>query len=93
MEQAFERRPWLLPLSLAILTLIFLRPVIIPPETMRAQTLLLYSPAFGLVREEQISDYRASLGDRLAVATVPGGHNLYWDAFDQTAKAVDDFLR
>ena len=33
MEQAFERRPWLLPLSLAILTLIFLRPVIIPPET------------------------------------------------------------
>src|SRR5260221_8856818 len=32
MEQAFERRPWLVPLVLALLTLIFLRHVIIPPE-------------------------------------------------------------
>ncbi len=32
MEQAFTRRPWLLPLVLALLTVIFLRPVIFPPE-------------------------------------------------------------
>src|SRR5947207_3170922 len=31
MEQAFERRPWLLPLALALLTIVFLRPVVIPP--------------------------------------------------------------
>ena len=32
MEQAFERRPWLLPLLLALATIIFLRPVVIPPQ-------------------------------------------------------------
>ncbi|HLY28326.1 MAG TPA: hypothetical protein VKQ72_18405, partial [Aggregatilineales bacterium] len=31
MEQVFERRPWLLPVCLALLTLLFLRPLIIPP--------------------------------------------------------------
>jgi len=32
LERAFERRSWLLPLVLGILTVIFLRPVVIPPE-------------------------------------------------------------
>src|SRR5512142_1782075 len=31
MEQVFERRPWLLPLTLALLTILFLRPALIPP--------------------------------------------------------------
>src|SRR5579859_5939675 len=31
MEQVLERRPWLLPVVLALLTLLFLRPLIIPP--------------------------------------------------------------
>ena len=30
MEHAFERRPWLLPLILAVLTVILLRPVVLP---------------------------------------------------------------
>src|SRR5258708_28862612 len=30
MEQKFERRPWLLPVVLALLTIIFLKPVILP---------------------------------------------------------------
>lgn len=30
MEQAFERRPWLLPLILAVLTIVLLRPVVLP---------------------------------------------------------------
>jgi lipase len=63
-----------------------------PPETLTAETLLLYSPEFGLVRRRQISDYAAALGDRLNVVTVPGGHNVYWDAFDETADAIDAFL-
>src|SRR5664279_4398468 len=33
MEQTFERRPWLLPVVLALLTLLFLRPVILPAST------------------------------------------------------------
>ena len=32
MEKAFERRPYLVPLVLAILTVIFLRPAIFPPN-------------------------------------------------------------
>lgn len=31
MEQLFERRPWLLPVTLAILTILFLKVVILPP--------------------------------------------------------------
>jgi len=47
---------------------------------------------FGLVREEQLAEYVAELGDRLEVLAVPGGHVVYWDAFEQTAKAVENFL-
>src|SRR5215468_9868686 len=32
LERAFERRSWLLPVVLGIMTIIFLRPVVIPPE-------------------------------------------------------------
>ena len=63
-----------------------------PPETMRTPTLLLYADEFGLVREEQVESYRAALGDRLEVVTVPGGHMVYWDAYDATAEALDRFL-
>lgn len=63
-----------------------------PPETLRAPTLLLYADAFGLVRDEQVDAYRAALGDRLEIVTVPGGHLVYWDAYEPTADAVDAFL-
>lgn len=63
-----------------------------PPETLRVETLLVYAPAFGLVRDEQLSDYDAVLGDRLTVVPVEGGHMVYWDAYDETAAAVDAFL-
>lgn len=63
-----------------------------PPETLRAQTLLLHSSDFGLVREGQIEAYRAALGDRLELTEVRGGHIVYWDAYDETAEAVDRFL-
>jgi lipase len=65
-----------------------------PPaaETLRAPTLLLYAPEFGLVRDEQVAAYTAALGDRLEVAAVPGGHVVYWDAYEETAAAVMRFL-
>ncbi len=63
-----------------------------PPETLRAPALLLHAERFGLVREEQIQAYRAALGDRLEIVGVPGGHVVYWDAFEPVADAVERFL-
>jgi lipase len=63
-----------------------------PPETLRVPTLLLYAPAFGLVRSAQLSEYERAVGDLLQVVEVPGGHNVYWDAYDETADAVTRFL-
>jgi lipase len=63
-----------------------------PPETVRAPTVLVHAHVFGLVRDDQISDYRAALGDRLSVLAVHGGHIVYWDAWAETAAAVDGFL-
>jgi lipase len=63
-----------------------------PPETVQVRTLLLYAPEFGLVRETQVEEYAAALGDRLEIVTVSGGHMVYWDAWEETAAAVTVFL-
>lgn len=63
-----------------------------PAETLAAPTLLLHADSFGLVRSDQIEAYRHALGDRLELVTVPGGHLVLWDAWVQTAEAVDRFL-
>lgn len=59
-----------------------------PPETLRAPTLLIYAPAFGLVRDEHLAAY----ADRVKVQAVKGMHMVMWDAFDEVAEAVDRFL-
>jgi lipase len=58
------------------------------PETLAVPALVVYAPAYGLVREEQLAAY----GDRLRVVAVPGLHRVMWDAFEETAAAVPDFL-
>jgi len=65
-----------------------------PPraETLRVPTLIVHANEFGLVRDEQIDAYRTALGDELEVVAVPGGHLVYWDAWEQTAGAVERFL-
>jgi len=64
-----------------------------PPETLLGvPTLLIYAPAFGLVRDEQVAAYSAALGDELEVLAVPGMHMVMWDAFDAVATAVERFL-
>jgi hypothetical protein len=40
----------------------------------------------------EIEHYRSSLGDKLEVVVVPAGHSVLWDAFDQTADAIERFL-
>jgi lipase len=62
------------------------------PTVLPAPALLVHAEQFGLVREEQLSDYVRQLGDRLEVVAVPGGHIVYWDAYEQTADAVEAFL-
>ena len=59
-----------------------------PPETLLAPTLLIYAPAYGLVREEQLAAY----SDRVEALAVPGMHMVMWDAFDEVADAVLQFL-
>jgi lipase len=63
-----------------------------PPETVRAPTLLVHAGEFGLVRDDQLELYSRILGDLIAIVEVPGGHIVYWDAFDETAGAVEKFL-
>jgi lipase len=58
------------------------------PETLRAPTLLVHAPAYGLVREEQLAAY----ADRVETVAVPGMHVVMWDAFDEVANAVERFL-
>jgi lipase len=62
------------------------------PSALCAPALLVHAERFGLVREEQLVTYAAELGDRLEVVAVPGGHVVYWDAYEQTADAVEKFL-
>lgn len=62
------------------------------PETLGVETLLVYAPAFSLVRDDQLETYRSALGERLTVVAVPGGHIVFWDAYQETAGAIDAFL-
>jgi lipase len=59
-----------------------------PPGTLRAPTLLIHAPAYGLVREEQLAAY----ADRVEALGVSGMHMVMWDAFDEVADAVPQFL-
>jgi lipase len=63
-----------------------------PPSTLKTPALLVHAGEFGLVREEQLLEYAAELGDRLDIVQVPGGHIVYWDAYEETADAVEKFL-
>jgi len=63
-----------------------------PPETLTMPTMLLHASGFGLVRDEQLDAYRVALGNRLEIVDVPGGHVVYWDAYDEMADAVELFL-
>jgi lipase len=63
-----------------------------PPSALRIPALLVHAERFGLVRDEQLDEYASALGDQLELVGVPGGHVVYWDAFDETASAIERFL-
>jgi len=58
-----------------------------PPDVLTMPALLLYAPAYGLVRAEHVAAYGGG-----GVMTVPGMHMVMWAAFDETADAVERFL-
>jgi len=65
-----------------------------PPtfDRVRVPTLLVLGSRSKLVSGGELEAYRDALDDLLEVVVVPGGHILLWDAYDETAGAVRDFL-
>lgn len=63
-----------------------------PFADVRLPTLLVLGADSYLPYDHLLDAHRAALGDLLEVVRVPGGHTVLWDALDQTAAAVADFL-
>jgi lipase len=66
-----------------------------PPDWARVQvpTLLVVGAETDVAVPAVIEALRFELGERLTDVTVPGRHVVLWDAFDETADAIDAFLR
>lgn len=65
-----------------------------PPlfEQTRVPTLLVLAERSDLVTREQLGEWHDGLGDLLEIVRVPGGHVVLWDAYEETADAVAEFL-
>jgi lipase len=65
-----------------------------PPllEQIRAPMLLVVGSEATVVGTRQVDELRHALGSGLEVVSVPGGHVVLWDAFDEAAAAVKTFL-
>jgi lipase len=55
-------------------------------------TLLVRGAGSEFVADADVETLRAGLRAALEVATVPGGHIVLWDAFEETAGAIESFL-
>jgi lipase len=55
-------------------------------------TLLVAAMESKIVSVGEVAAYTQGLGDRLEVEVVPGGHSVLWEAFEETAGAIDAFL-
>ena len=64
-----------------------------PFERVRMPTLLVLGAHSYLSYDHLLDAHRAALGDLLEVVTVDGGHTVLWDAFDETADAVESVPR
>jgi lipase len=65
-----------------------------PPrfDLLRVPTLLVVGARAKIVSAGEAELYRRALGDLLQLVVVPGGHSVLWDAFDETADAIESFL-
>jgi lipase len=63
-----------------------------PFEQTRVPTLVVLAERSDLVTAEQLGGWRDALRDLVEVVSVPGGHIVLWDAYEDTADAVAEFL-
>jgi lipase len=66
----------------------------VPPPlgTPRIPTLVVAGTYSKFVSVGEAELFRAALGDLFTAVVVPGGHMVLWDAFDETAAAIERFL-
>jgi len=63
-----------------------------PPPAPSCPTLLVVAEETEYTTSADVERLREALGDRLSVTTVPGDHIVLWDAYAETAAAVEEFL-
>jgi lipase len=68
-------------------------PLPSPWEHAGIPTLIVAGLASKFVSVGEVEHYRAALGEKLQLVVVPAGHSVLWDAFDETADAIESFLR
>jgi lipase len=61
-------------------------------ERVRVPTLLVLGEDSYLPYDHLLDGHAVALGELLEVVRVPGGHTVLWDAFEETAAAVERFL-
>ena len=67
-------------------------PLPSPWERSGIPTLIVAGLASKFVSVGEVEHYRAALGEKLQVVVVPAGHSVLWDAFEETAAAIERFL-
>ena len=63
-----------------------------PLAPLGVPALLIHGAVSDVMPDYAVAFCRDTYGPLLEVATVPGGHVLLWDAFDETAEAIERFL-
>jgi lipase len=63
-----------------------------PFAAVTAPTLVLLGKSSYLPYDHLLDAHRAAAGAGLEVVTVAGGHTVLWDAFEETASAIEAFL-
>lgn len=63
-----------------------------PARDIRMPTLVVVGEESKVVSAADLEPYRTALGERFELVVTPGGHIPLWDAFAETAEAVEAFL-
>jgi lipase len=63
-----------------------------PLDSCRVPTLMIHGAESDVVPEVMVELVRDGYGGAIDIVAVPGGHNVLWDAFDETAGAIESFL-
>lgn len=64
-----------------------------PQETLKVPLLVVRAEQGDSCSAEFLADYQGIVGSKLEATVVPGGHIVMWDALEETAQAIEDYLR